>query len=296
MLDTPLDAIANEEGSDKGTVAPTGFPPHNYTDVYAAYLAPLRKEPITLLEVGLGVDGPNWHAEIAWGRNAQGGASLRMWYRYLPHARLFGLDINPAAVLDNDRIRTGVVDQSKPDQITGFLAEAGMERLDVIIDDGSHRPDHQQITLGTLFPYLAPGGLYFIEDLMANGQGDGMRNQFSCKDVLSTRRVLQGFCSDGSFPEPNALVNSTALGEAIDSIAFHVPRATVVGVPAPDSPRGLNLRRIVLRIRDPRRGRRLRSERGPTTNMRVRYLPDEPTLCAIRKTPNAPTPVWLRGT
>lgn len=277
-LDTPLDVIANEEGSDKGTVAPKGFPAHNYTDVYAAYMAPLRDEPITLLEVGLGVDGPNWHAQIAQGRNAQGGASLRMWYRYLPRARLFGLDINPAGFLDNDRIRTGVVDQGDPDQITGFLAQAGIERLDVIIDDGSHRPDHQQTALGTLFPYLAPGGLYFIEDLMANGRDDGMRNQFSCEDVLNTRRVLRGFCTDGSFPEPNALVNPTALGEAIGSIAFHVPRLTVVKVPRGDAPRGLDLRRVLRRTLGRGGGRR-----PADSGARVRYLPDEPTLCAIRK-------------
>jgi len=35
----------------------------------------------------------------------------------------------------------------------------------VIIDDGSHAAEHQQISLGGLFPHLESGGLYFIEDL-----------------------------------------------------------------------------------------------------------------------------------
>jgi hypothetical protein len=36
---------------------------------------------------------------------------------------------------------------------------------DIIIDDGSHRPDHQLISLVTLFPYLAADGIYVIEDI-----------------------------------------------------------------------------------------------------------------------------------
>ena len=37
--------------------------------------------------------------------------------------------------------------------------------FDVIIDDGAHNNDAQQISLGGLFPYLKGGGLYIIEDL-----------------------------------------------------------------------------------------------------------------------------------
>lgn len=258
--------IANEEGTDKGTVGPTRkWRAHNYTDIYEAYLAPLREEPITLLEIGLGVDGPHWDARIVQGCNAQGGASLRMWYRYLPSARILGLDVNPAGFLDNDRVRTGVVDQGDPDQITKFLAEVGVGRLDVIIDDGSHRPDHQQTSLGTLFPYLAPGGIYFIEDLMDNGRGDAIPDRlrrFFSEEVLNTRRVLQAFSSDGSFPRPNALGDPTGLGQAIGSITFHAPLLTVT------QQRSLGLRR------------RLGSRGGAA---KVGYLAHKPTLCAIRK-------------
>lgn len=37
--------------------------------------------------------------------------------------------------------------------------------MDVIIDDGSHASADQQMTLAELFPLLADGGWYFIEDL-----------------------------------------------------------------------------------------------------------------------------------
>lgn len=223
-----LTAIANEEGTDKGTISPVEhWPCHNYTDVYEAYLKPLRRLPISLLEIGLGVEGPGWHPPIAQGRNIQGGASMRMWYRYFPEARIFGIDVNPAAFLNNDRIHTGVVDQSDPAQLRAFLADHGIDRIDVVIDDGSHRPDHQQISFATLFPYVAPGGLYFIEDLAANGRGDRATGRHANADVLSTRQVLRAFAETGTFPQPNAFGNEAKLRESIDEISFHCPAVVI---------------------------------------------------------------------
>ena len=37
--------------------------------------------------------------------------------------------------------------------------------MTVIIDDGSHLPSHQLLSLETLWPALAPGGLYIVEDV-----------------------------------------------------------------------------------------------------------------------------------
>ena len=37
--------------------------------------------------------------------------------------------------------------------------------IDVIIDDGSHAPQHQLVSFVQLFPTLADGGLYMIEDV-----------------------------------------------------------------------------------------------------------------------------------
>lgn len=218
-----LTAIANEEGTDKGTVGPVDtWPGHNYTDIYDAYLHPFRREPITLLEIGLGVRGPEWDSKIAQGRNVHGGASIRMWYRYFPRATIFGIDVNPAGFLDNDRVTTGVADQGDPEQLRRFVHEAGLSRIDVIVDDGSHRADHQQTTFSALLPYLAPGGLYFIEDLLDNG----MRNTTlggSAGNVLSTREVLRGFARSGAFPEPNAIERPEELAQQIARVSFHCP-------------------------------------------------------------------------
>ena len=215
-----LTEIANEEATDKGTSGPIAPRGHNYTDIYDCYLSEMRDKRITLLEIGLGVQGPNPTDVWLGGRNPLGGASMRMWYRYFPKARILGIDINPATFLDNERIHTGVVDQGNPTQLRTFLKELDIESVDVIIDDGSHRPDHQQISLSTLFPFLAPNGLYFIEDLMANGLGDDQLGRHT-SDVLNTRSVLKQLSETGVFPEPNAFGDGLPLAEAISSVSFY---------------------------------------------------------------------------
>jgi hypothetical protein len=219
-----LTDIANEYGTDKGTVGPSPeWPAHNYTDVYEAYLTSLREEPINLIEVGLGVPGDKWEARIARGKNAGGGASLKMWYDYFPNARIFGLDINSGAHLDNDRITTHIVDQGDPDALNAFLDSVGDLEFDVIIDDGSHRPDHQQVTLGCLFPRLRKGGLYFIEDLLANGKGDGKSGRMAVDTVLNTRRLMRRFRENGQFETPHAIGNPEYVAEHIDYLNLHSP-------------------------------------------------------------------------
>ena len=90
MTQRSLTSMANSHGTDKGTVRPSRlWRAHNYTDVYEAYLWPLRDRQINLLEIGLGVRGNAWDARIVQGRNVTGGASMRTWSEYFPHARIF---------------------------------------------------------------------------------------------------------------------------------------------------------------------------------------------------------------
>jgi SAM-dependent methyltransferase len=225
MADASLTAIANKYGSDKGTESPFGGPGHNYTDIYEAYLWPLRHRPIRLLEIGLGVTGDAWTAHIAQGKNEGGGASLKMWQEYFPQASIFGIDINPAAHLENERVRTFTLDQGDPDALRAFLGAAGDEPFDLIVDDGSHRADHQQISFGVLFRSLRPGGFYVVEDLMANGFDDpGAHGRFtSTRKVLNTRTVLAEMQRSGAFAVPNAIPDADQVASDIEWIHFHVP-------------------------------------------------------------------------
>jgi hypothetical protein len=48
------------------------------------------------------------------------------------------------------------VDQGDPASLQGFIEQIGPVSFDIVIDDGSHRPDHQQISLGCLFEHVSP--------------------------------------------------------------------------------------------------------------------------------------------
>ena len=227
MMPKTLTELANFYGTDKGTIGPNpDWEPHNYTDIYEAYLARRRQSAITILEIGLGVTGPQWETTMVQGRNT-GGASVKMWYDYFPKAQLYGIDVNPCPYLDNDRIRTFVADQGNPKDLQAFVqATQGIE-FDVIIDDGSHRPDHQQISFSLLFKKLKNDGLYFIEDLLDNGLGDHMSSRHANDSVRNTRSLLKHFQQTGNFLEPNALIDPDALKVQIGSLTFHAPKPWV---------------------------------------------------------------------
>jgi hypothetical protein len=217
----PLTELANFYGSDKGTSGPRpNSRGHNYTSVYESYLKQHRTSAITILEIGLGVIGEKWESLIVTGRNT-GGASLKMWYDYFPNASIYGIDINSCAYLDNDRIKTFVVDQGNLQELTVFSEAINVKEFDVIIDDGSHRPDHQQISLGFFFKKLKRQGLYIIEDLMSNGLNDGMTGRHAFDQVLNTRQLLKHFKQSGGFQEPNALIDIPYLEQNIATVDFY---------------------------------------------------------------------------
>jgi hypothetical protein len=257
-MDAPsLTELANRYGSDKGTEGPSlQCGAHNYTDIYEAYLGRHRYSAISLLEIGLGVLGDRWNARIVQGRNT-GGASIKMWHDYFPNAKIFGIDINACPYLDNERLKTFVADQSNPAELENFMKAAGDILFDVIIDDGSHLPHHQQISLSFFFKRLKSGGHYFIEDLGRNGLGDAVRGKPDWSHVRNTRSVLRQFGQSGKFLEPNALTDTAYLAQHIADIHFHVPkRSTQLTL-------GSGFRRPF--------------------RLTVGYKPDTEQLCAIRK-------------
>ena len=62
----------------------------------------------------------------------------------------------------------------------------------LIIDDGSHVINHQQITLGFLFPMVRPGGWYVIEDLHTSNWGWGLPPGHPSTTLEVLRRLSSG--------------------------------------------------------------------------------------------------------
>lgn len=228
-MDGSLTDIANEFGTDKGTIGPSAvYGGHNYTDVYEAYMRRVRGSSLQVLEIGIGARGEAWQANIVQGRNSQGGGSIRMWEKYFPNAHVYGIDINDAKYLESERIHTYKLNQGSREELAAFVDSIGSLRFDFIIDDGSHRPDHQQLSLGMLFPLLKAGGIYFIEDLSNNGKGDVERGRHVSDAVYNTRKVLRAFNLTGDFLEPHSIPGYARLKDEISCIVFHCPLPRIV--------------------------------------------------------------------
>ena len=132
-----LSQLGQRMGTDKGT-------DHSYLEVYEQLFEPLRRRPMTMLEIGV-----------------YKGNSLRMWKAWFPQARIFGMDINPS-VAEVPGCELVIANQTDRSAIESRWSD---ESLDLIIDDGSHRLEHQLLALCYLWPKLKRGGMYVIEDV-----------------------------------------------------------------------------------------------------------------------------------
>jgi hypothetical protein len=142
----PLTRLAIKHGTDK-------FGWHFYTPVYHELLSRRRDESLRVLEIGVGGYGwPNI-----------GGASLAMWSEYFPHARIIGLDVEEKRLDLGPRVALEVGSQTDPEFLLQLNERHGP--FDLILDDGSHRPRDMVVSFETLFPVMANGGLYIIEDI-----------------------------------------------------------------------------------------------------------------------------------
>lgn len=140
-----IEAIGLKFGTDKLA--------HGYLPHYDAHFAPLRGQPIKLLEIGIG----GYHDP------KDGGTSLRLWQDYFAHGQIYGLDIHEKSHHDSARIKTFQGSQADPAVLDRVMAEIGTP--DIIIDDGSHINEHMIASFQMLFPRLKNGGIYAIEDI-----------------------------------------------------------------------------------------------------------------------------------
>ena len=144
-----LPQLARQFGTDKWGI-------HRYAQHYERHLGPLKDASFNLLEIGIG----------GYAREGQGGASLRMWKAFFPKAQVIGLDIEDKSFVNEPRILAYQGSQVDEPLLHRIVEQSGPFR--VIIDDGSHRPEHLRETFGILFPLLEDGGFYALEDVQTS--------------------------------------------------------------------------------------------------------------------------------
>ena len=93
------------------------------------------------------------------------GDSLAALSSYFPNANIVGVDKNPFSTnYKSKRIRTLHCDVSSEKNLAN-LSNYLNKDYDYIIDDASHNPIHQKLTLFSMFQNLKSGGIFVIEEL-----------------------------------------------------------------------------------------------------------------------------------
>jgi hypothetical protein len=161
-------------------------------------------QPLKVLEIGV------WK-----------GGSLDLWRSYFgDSAVVFGIDLDPSCAslpVQGAEIRIG----SQVDR--GFLRSVvdEMGGVDVVIDDGSHVSSHVIESFRTLFPLLADGGVYVVEDLHASywpWYGGGLRRKTSSVEALKT--VIDAMHAQHFEADPGCgLADSSSF--AVRKVAFY---------------------------------------------------------------------------
>jgi len=130
---------------DKGTI-------HSYISFYEKAFGFLQDDNINLLEIGV-----------------QSGDCLLMWADYFKKGHIYGVDISDC---DKKHERVSFLKHNATASTLPENYEKGF--FDIIIDDASHKPIDQMVTLALMYDKLKDGGWYFIEDIQDIGSFSDM--------------------------------------------------------------------------------------------------------------------------
>ncbi|BAY77315.1 hypothetical protein NIES25_37770 [Nostoc linckia NIES-25] len=166
----------------------------HYFDIYHRHLAKFVGQKVDVLEIGI-----------------YSGGSLEMWRSYFgENSHIYGVDIEEVCkAYENEHVSVFIGDQA--DRSFWSTFKNSVKGIDILIDDGGHTPEQQQITLEEMLPHLRPGGVYLCEDV------HGTFNRFSAfatglVNELNSMNVM-----------PSSLLQSrvTQFQSAIHSIHFY---------------------------------------------------------------------------
>ncbi|MBZ5571214.1 MAG: class I SAM-dependent methyltransferase [Acidobacteriia bacterium] len=126
---------------------------NHYFEAYHRHLNKFVGREVHILEIGV-----------------YSGGSLEMWKQYFgPQCKIYGVDIEPACqAYADESVRIFIGDQADRDFWKRVKQEVPF--LDIVIDDGGHKPHQQIVSLEEMLPHLRPGGVYICEDVQGSSQ------------------------------------------------------------------------------------------------------------------------------
>jgi hypothetical protein len=124
----------------------------HYFELYHRHLRKFVGRDVTVVEVGI-----------------YSGGSMLMWRHYFGEGcRVHGVDIQKECKAYEDSHTTIHIGDQGDRGFWKRFREA-VPSVDVFIDDGSHDPVHQIVTLEEILEHLRPGGVYICEDVCRIG-------------------------------------------------------------------------------------------------------------------------------
>jgi hypothetical protein len=201
----PLEVAAAKHGTDKRQEI------HAYTRTYHRHFEPIREKVKTVLELGV-----------------YEGASLLMWRDYFPNAAVHGIDLNlrPFKHRRAERVHVHRGSQTDPRLINGVTKLVG-GTFDLAVDDGAHTNETQIASFKLIWPHVAPGGYYVMEDVCCN-YWDTFNNSWPLKPDAPLQMLL-GLVDDVNFRghriqidgQPHVMRNPQRIIEDIQARGLH---------------------------------------------------------------------------
>lgn len=161
---TELCRLAYKYGTDKCPQLK-----HSYTPFYYELWKDKRNKIKKVLEIGIGHFKGMRQIEATYdpglNRQLHRGASLYMWRDFFPHAQIYGADIRPETMFEDERITTFLCDERKKEDLVRLIENTGAD-IDIFVDDGSHNLSDQIFACQTLMPLLKKNVIYIVEDVV----------------------------------------------------------------------------------------------------------------------------------
>ena len=208
---------------------------HGYHRFYESLLEPLRlKNGLRMVEIGV-----------------ESGRSMATWVKYFENAASDGIqgvafnangELGTSACVKENvpgckKMKFFTGDQSNIDFLKLLIKEgAGVDPVsvlkagispdwdrvgwDLVIDDGSHVPEHNLISFAALYPFVRPGGLYVIEDIESSYLDHPNANIYGYK--------IEG-AGLGKTPPGNFVEKMKQLVDVMNRDWFYAPNFSILG-------------------------------------------------------------------
>ena len=141
---------------------------NKYDKLYVDLLEKNKDNYKNILEIGIGTITEGKVSSMYAYRNIDApsytfGNSLRAWRDYFTNATIIGIDVDENTMFVEERIKTFCSSSFDKKNMKKIIS--GLDKFDLIIDDGLQNMEANLNTLEIVFPYLKDGGIYVIEDV-----------------------------------------------------------------------------------------------------------------------------------